>query len=206
MKHIIGLVVGILVLLFTAQSWAQSQPTNPHGLYLSGNIGFGIRPDANATGIPVDIQNDPAFVINGAIGVELTTMLRVEGEIGLHHNTADLSPFFTNEYTFSMISFMGNGYIDIPTNSPLRPYVGAGVGFALAGVEEETFGSSTDSDMVGAFQLMAGLSFDISPRATLTFGYRYFTTTDPDFVVFPTGPFEMEYTSNDFLFGARFRF
>jgi opacity protein-like surface antigen len=175
-------------------------------MYLSGNIGFGIRPDASATGISVDIQNDPAFVINGAIGVELNPMIRVEGEIGFHHNTADIAPLFS-EFTFSMVSFMGNGYFDIPTQSPLRPYVGAGLGFALAGVEEEVFGATdTDSDLVGAFQLMAGLGFDISPKATLTFGYRYFTTTDPDFFTAFGPPFEMDYTSHDFLFGARFRF
>ena len=204
MKHIFGLVIGVLVLLITAQSWAQQ--AGPHGLYLSGNIGFGIRPDASLSGAPVEIQNDPAFVINGAIGAELNPMIRVEGEIGLHNNTADLSPF-SNEFTFSMVSFMGNGYFDIPTNSPLRPYVGAGLGFAVAGVEEEVGGlTSTDSDLVGAFQLMAGLGFDISPRATLTFGYRYFITTDPNFTVAFAGPFEMDYTSHDFLFGARFRF
>jgi opacity protein-like surface antigen len=54
---------------------------------------------------------------------------------------------------------------------------------------------------------MAGLGYDISPKATLTFGYRYFTTTDPDFILATTGgPFETEYSSHDFLFGARFRF
>jgi opacity protein-like surface antigen len=203
MKRIFGLVIGILMILIAAQAWAQAQPKS---FYLSGNIGFGIRPDATLLGAPVDIQNDPAFVINGAIGMELTPIIRVEGEIGLHNNTADLAPFI-NEYTFSMVSFMGNGYFDIPTNSPLRPYVGAGLGFAVAGVEEDVAGfTSTDSDLVGAFQLMAGLGFDISPRATLTFGYRYFTTSDPDFFVAFAGPFEMDYTSHDFLFGARFRF
>ena len=205
MKRIIGLVVGILVLLFATQSWAQSQ-TNPRGLYLSGNIGFGMRPDSNGPGLPRDLQNDPAFVINGAVGLELTPMIRVEGEIGLHNNTADLLPVSPNEFTFSMVSFMANGFFDIPTNSPLRPYVGAGLGFAVAGVEEERFGlTSNDSDLVGAFQLMAGVGFDISPRATLTFGYRYFTTSDPNFFT-AFGPFEMDYTSHDFLFGARFRF
>jgi len=202
MKHIIGLVVGFLVLLIAAQSWAQSQ-ANPHGLYLSGNIGFGIRPDAKTNG--PDLQNDPAFVINGAIGVELNPTIRVEGEIGLHNNTADISPF-SNEFTFSMVSFMGNGYFDFPTNSPLRPYLGAGLGFAVAGVEEEVAGlTSTDSDLVAAYQLMAGIGFDISPRATFTFGYRYFTTTDPSFFT-AFRPLETEYTSHDFLFGARFRF
>jgi opacity protein-like surface antigen len=204
MKRLFGLVVGVLVLLITAQAWAQQ--AQPRGLYLSGNIGFGIRPDANFSGTTVDIQNDPAFVINGAIGAELNPMIRVEAEIGLHNNTADIPPF-ANEFTFSMVSFMGNGYFDIPTNSPLRPYVGAGIGFALAGVEEELFGlEDTDSDMVGAFQLMAGVGFDISPKATLTFGYRYFTTSDPDFNTAFGPSFQTEFTSHDFLFGARFRF
>ncbi len=203
MHRISGLIVGVLLLLCATHAWAQP----PQGLYISGNIGFGIRSDASATGIPGgNINNDPAFVINGAIGAELNPMIRVEGEIGYHLNSADALPFSPNEFTFSMVSFMANGYFDIPTNSPLRPYLGAGVGFGLAGVDEERFGlNSTDSDMVGAFQLMTGIGFDFSPRATFTFGYRYFTTTDPDFFT-AFGPFEMDYTSHDFLFGARFRF
>ena len=105
-----------------------------------------------------------------------------------------------------MVSFMANGYFDIPTNSPLRPYLGAGLGFGVAGVDEDRFGlNSTDSDLVGAFQLMAGIGFDYNPKVSFTFGYRYFTTTDPDFFT-AFGPFEMEFTSHDFLFGARFRF
>jgi len=204
MKRIFGLVIGVLVLLFAAQVWAQARPQN---MYLSGNIGFGIRPDADIAGPSGNkFDNDPAFVINGAIGVELNPMFRVEGEIGWHFNTADVAGF-PQDFTFGVISFMGNGYFDIPTNSPLRPYLGAGVGFALVGVEEDFFGfTDSDSDLVGAFQLMAGLGYDISPKATLTFGYRYFTTTDPSFLLFTSVPFETEYASHDFLFGARFRF
>ncbi|MCH7650877.1 MAG: porin family protein [Nitrospinae bacterium] len=198
MKRFTGFLLAGLLLLTAAPAWAQQA-------YLSGNIGFGIRPDARLSGAPVDIQNDPAFVIHGAIGVEMNPTIRIEGEIGLHNNTADLFPF-SNEFTFSMVSFMGNGYFDIPTNSPLRPYLGAGLGFAVAGVEEDVGGlTSTDTDLVAAFQLMAGLGFDISPKATLTFGYRYFTTSDPNFFT-AFGPLETEFTSHDFLFGARFRF
>ena len=203
MKRIFGMVIGVLVLLLAAQVWAQARPQNP---YISGNIGFGNRPDADISGTPDKFDNDPAFVINGAIGVELNPMIRVEGEIGFHHNTADISGF-PDEFTFGVISFMGNGYFDIPTNSPLRPYLGAGLGFALANLEQDFFGlTADDSDLVGAFQLMAGLGFDIGPRATLTFGYRYFTTTDPTFALFGAQAFETEYTSHDILFGARFRF
>jgi len=205
MKRIFGLVIGVLVLLVAAQSWAQSR-TNPHGLYLSGNIGFGIRPDETDKG-PVGgrFENDPAFVINGAIGVELNPMIRAEGEIGLHSNTAD-AVGFPDDFTFGVISFMGNAYFDIPTNSPLRPYLGGGVGFAISNLEDEVGGfTGDDSDLVGAFQLMAGIGYDISPKATLTFGYRYFTTSDPDYNIGGT-LISLEYTSHDFLFGARFRF
>jgi len=65
--------------------------------------------------------------------------------------------------------------------------------------------TANDSDLVAAFQLMAGIGYEISPKATLTFGYRYFTTSDPSFND-AFGAFDTEFTSHDFLFGARFRF
>ena len=101
---------------------------------------------------------------------------------------------------------MGNGYIDFPMPSPFRPYLGAGLGFAIVDLEADNFGlTANDSDLVAAFQLMAGIGYEISPKATLTFGYRYFTTSDPSFNA-AFGAFDTEFTSHDFLFGARFRF
>ena len=205
MKRVFGLVIGFLVLLTAAQAWAQP---GPRGMYFSGNMGFGVRPNADIAGPSGnEFDNDPAFVINGAIGMELNPMVRAEGEIGWHRNAADIADGTPpQDFSFSVISFMGNGYFDIPTNSPVRPYLGAGIGFALVGVQEDVFGDDTDSDLVGAFQLMGGVGFDINPQTTLTFGYRYFTTTDPAFRLAASGPFETEYTSHDFMFGARFRF
>ena len=198
MKRILGLVVGVLVLLFAAQAWAQAQP---RGMYLSGNIGFGIRPDADISTSSFPFENDPAFVLNGAIGMAVTPLVRVEGEIGVHLNTADQGGT-GNDWTFRTLSFMGNGYFDIPTQSPLRPYVGVGLGFANIDLEVDSGGFTTnENDWVTAFQLMGGIGYEISPKATLTFGYRYFTTSDPDYIGFST-----EYSSHDFLFGARFRF
>ena len=201
MKRVFGLAIGFLALLVAAQAWAQS---GPQSLYLSGNIGFGIRSDSKLTGSAGQFDNDPAFVINGAIGTRLKENFRVEGEIGYHLNAADRTSN-GRDFSFSVISFMGNAYFDIPTQSPLTPYLGLGLGFGIAGGSEDSFGSS-DSDLVGAFQFMAGLGYDISPKTTLTFGYRYFTTTDSDFALAGPGFFETEYTSHDFLFGARFRF
>ncbi|MCH8933161.1 MAG: porin family protein [Nitrospinae bacterium] len=201
MKRLTGFLLAGLLLLTAAPAWAQQA-------YLSGNIGFGIRPDADISGSGgpfLPFENDPAIVIHGAIGVEMNPTIRVEGEIGFHVNTADQGGTGI-DWTFRTISLMGNGYFDIPTQSPLRPYLGAGLGFAIVELEADDFGLvSSDSDLVAAFQLMAGLGYDISPKATLTFGYRYFTTSDPGFNT-AFGSFETEFTSHDFLFGARFRF
>ncbi|MDH5761982.1 MAG: outer membrane beta-barrel protein [Nitrospinota bacterium] len=199
MRKIIGFLL-VSLLFSAAPVWAQQA-------YLSGNLGFGVRPNSDIAGPSGnEFNNDPALVVNGAIGVEMSPILRIEGEVGLHYNSSDVAGF-PQDFTFSAVSFMGNGYFDIPTQSPLRPYVGAGLGFALVGVEEDFFGfTDSDSDMVAAFQFMAGLGFDITPKATLTFGYRYFTTTDPSFNLAVSGPFKTEYSSHDFLFGARFRF
>lgn len=203
MKRILGLVIGILVLLITAQAWAQEERT--HKLYLSGNVGLGIRPDAKATGLSGKFDNDLAVALNGAFGIELAEYFRLEAEVGLHANGAERTTTTFPDYSFSMVSLMGNAFFDIPTGLPLRPYIGAGIGFGIAGASEDLF-DSDDSDLVGAFQLMAGFGYDISPRATLTLGYRYFTTSDPDFVLAPGQFFETEFTSHDIQLGARFRF
>lgn len=208
MKRNFELVIGVLVFLFASQTWAQDQPQKaqdrPYNLYLSGNFGFGILPDAEVTGLSGKFENDPAIVFNGAIGITLLEYFRLEAEAGFHLNSADRTTTFV-DYNFSVLSLMGNAYFDIPTTTPLSPYVGAGIGFGIAGASEDFF-DSNDSDLVGAFQLMAGLGYEINPKITLTLGYRYFTTTDPDFVLAPAGFFETEYTSHDILFGARFRF
>jgi len=48
---------------------------------------------------------------------------------------------------------------------------------------------------------MAGIGFEINPSTTLTLGYRYFASTDPDFE-----GIEATVGSHDFSLGARFMF
>lgn len=195
MKRISGIIIASLVLLTAVPAFAQQ------AAYLSGNIGFGFRPDGDISSSTLPFENDPALVLNGAIGIELQQMFRVEGEIGYHVNTADQGGTGV-DWTFRTLSLMANGYFDIPTHSPVQPYVGAGVGVAIVELEAESGGWTTsENDGVGAFQLLAGVGFEISPKAVLNFGYRYFVTSDPTYNGFST-----EYSSHDFLFGARFRF
>ncbi|NIQ01886.1 MAG: outer membrane beta-barrel protein [Nitrospinaceae bacterium] len=197
MKRPTLLFIAGLILLSATPSWARDT-------YLSGNVGFIIRSDAKIAGESGKFDNDPGFAINGAIGAWLRKEIRIEGELGLHYNAGDRVPQ-NQDFNFSLITFMGNGYYDVPTKSPLKPYVGAGLGLGLARGSEDVSNTS-DTDFVGVAQLMAGLGYQFRTNATFTFGYRYVITTDPDFILAEPGAFETEWTSHDFMLGARFKF
>ena len=110
MKRLSGILLLGFLIFAAAPAWAQNA-------YISGNLGFGIRPDADIRIFPPasgPFENDPAFVINGAIGIEIQHMFRLEGEIGYHVNNADQG-FTPVDWTFRTISFMVNGYFDFPT-------------------------------------------------------------------------------------------
>ena len=203
MKWLAAFLVFICIAQLGSSAFAQN--TNQGG-YISGHIGGNSRPDAQTTIFgfgPGDLTFDPGFVLGGAIGYDFGNNVRLEGEIAYRSN--DVDGVVGGSWNFSGLSFMGNGYYDINLNSPLKPYLGGGVGFALFRSEIEVFGATSgDDDTLLAYQLMAGLGYDINPKATITLGYRYFATAeDPTFSV---QGFESEYSSHEFLLGARFRF
>ena len=69
-----------------------------------------------------------------------------------------------------------NGYLDLPLDFPIKPYVGAGIGYGFA--------STIQEDVNGlAVALMGGLTFDASPSVAIDVGYRYRTVAH-DGIVF----------------------
>lgn len=83
--------------------------------------------------------------------------------------------------SLSTTTLMLNGYYDIGNFNGFVPYVGAGIGVAyhrMGGVyfTENPFLTNTiegNNDVSFAWSLMAGLAYQISPRAVIDFGYRY---------------------------------
>lgn len=83
-------------------------------------------------------------------------------------------------------SYMLNGYFDIPTCTPVRPYVGAGIGVASVKnrLEFVDVGSVTkQKDTSFAWQLSAGLGYSITPHWLLDVGYRYLDNGNSEWVV-----------------------
>ena len=115
----------------------------------------------------------------------------------------------TGDGTVSALSLMANGYYDFGSRkSLLVPYLGIGVGYALVDADVSALGVQVVDDSAGvlAYQFMAGLGFNISPNTTLTAGYRYFATADPEYDSVSATAFDSEYQSHDVMLGIRFAF
>ena len=87
-------------------------------------------------------------------------------------------PLHTNLTTWSL---MTNLYYDFNAGGRFMPYIGVGVGLAYHMLEDVavdpivstpyTFGANNDLQF--AWQLMAGVGYQVSNRVTLDVGYRY---------------------------------
>ena len=103
-------------------------------------------------------------------------------------------------------SYMVNAFYDIPTGTSIVPYIGAGAGLASVDLDVPSLGLN-DDDSVFAYQFMGGLGYTPStvPNTTLTVGYRYFASDDPEFSVGATNV-DHELSSHNLEIGARFAF
>jgi len=88
-------------------------------------------------------------------------------------------------------SVLGNIYFDLPLHDwPLRPYLGAGLGYGWA----EFSPGSDDSGAAAAF--MAGLTYEINQNLVIDAGYRFH-----DIMV--SGP---DVTDHQLMIGMRYHF
>jgi opacity protein-like surface antigen len=140
---------------------------------------------------------DIGFVLRAAVGGQVDGVvdgLRIEVEASYRHNDATgylLSyttlwiggPFEVTESTFAVLA---NAWYEFDIGN-LHPYFGGGAGWADTEIEGDFFGSivgpSRDIDSSGngfAWQLGAGINYDVSPNVAIGIGYRYFSGPDVD--------------------------
>ena len=111
------------------------------------------------------------------------------------------------------LGFMANGWYDFDTGSPWKPFVGGGLGIARISLNDVTataFGVTVpladDKDWVFAYQVGAGIGYEVTPTTTVSLGYSFFATADPDFTDVTGIPFDAEYQSHNIEIGLRFGF
>ena len=143
--------------------------------YVSGKVSY----DFNKVNIKVAEPSNPElsrakankelFGTHVAYGVQAGY---VRGELELN-NSRDIKRNYIGEMDHFRLykhSVMANAYFDYLTCTPWTPYVGAGIGSAYLKADD---GSNAKSVYNLAWQVMAGLTYDINSHWTLDAGYRY---------------------------------
>lgn len=176
---------------YSTGGFTQDELTTNGGSFISRSVG-----DGGIVGLGLGYQ------INRNFRLDLTAEYRASAQVKAMDNVnAELvapsgSLQANSVYQGNLTSYVGlvNAYVDLFKWRGLTPYFGAGVGFASNRISDMTTASSatfTDavtgavttqvsngaaqakSQMNMAWALMAGTSFDLSPRAKLDVGYRY---------------------------------
>jgi outer membrane immunogenic protein len=199
-------VVCMMALSATAASAADGRP------YVGISAGVFMPTDSNVSDFSGsgNLEYDTGYSISGTGGFAFNNGLRLEGELTYKQADTDKVTVFgfsgPVNSDIAALGFLANIYYDFKNSSPVTPYIGGGIGFATLYLSQGTDNTggwfwSEDDDTVFAYQLAAGVAFDVSKNVAIDLGYRYFGTSDPQF-----GQLDAEFGSHNLLVGARFKF
>jgi opacity protein-like surface antigen len=188
------------------------------GFYLEGNFGYAFPDsvDVSASGVEGKVELKEAFVFGGALGYRFPWVrLELNGSY---------RKFDTDKVKAQGQSVSGNGdataavvlfnvYLDPDLSVPVHPYLGGGIGGAYVKLDTGDEAPLSIDDEAGAFawNLAAGLSYDVTQHVTLSAGYRYLRFEGTDFPasvagVNTDGVDVDDVTSHEILIGLRYTF
>ncbi len=199
------------------------------GAYAELRAGANFLQDADNDGGSLngsEVDFDTGFAASGAIGYAFSNRnifgygfwnnLRAEFEGFFNYNEIDdvsAAPalFRDRDAEVTASGGMFNLYYDFDGGSVLgprfanwKPYIGAGVGGAVIDVDDADL--RDDADVVLAYQARAGVGYEFTPSVTLSVGYRFFDTADPEFTAADGSRFDSEYRSHTVEVGVRYSF
>ena len=215
MRKSVFAVVALIVIV--GMSGLESTASAADGFYLGLQGGISDMEDTETEGVTGEM--DSGYAIAGVVGYDFG-YFRLEGEVAYRENDIDEINIFGNDTVSSgdvtSTAFMLNGYVDIENPSPVTPYLGAGIGYNYAEQEgKAVYGGSTtvkydDSDTVFAYQLTAGIAWDVNDAFTLDLCYKYLYSDDievsgtSNWGYTQTG--EIDYESQSVMIGLRWYF
>jgi opacity protein-like surface antigen len=222
-----SLIVFAALVILIVPTICPATPPRP-GPYVSGFAGVSVPRDTDATTNDLfsnetfneRVEFDPGVYAGGTAGFDLG-FLRLEGELSYRYSeikavTDNFSGFqFGNvDGNIGALAVMANAFIDLHNASPITPYFGGGVGFAVLHLDD-TFGINSmgetehlypkDDRTVFAYQAGAGLEIALNPMLSLDVGYRYFGT---DRARFESGDLKtsLKFESHNAVVGVRVKF
>ncbi|MFO1188350.1 MAG: outer membrane beta-barrel protein [Alphaproteobacteria bacterium] len=189
--------------MFSAAAMAQD------GFYVSGKAGANWLQDADVfTGPTREADFDLGYGVLGAVGYRFG-QIRVEGELGFRDNNIDQISGGNGSGDMTSLSAMLNAIYDLGDFAGVRPYIGAGIGWARVKLDNAALAGTTltnDSDSQFAYQGMIGFQVPLDTALSLDVGYRYFATLDPDFRTVGGAKFDSDYRSHMVMVGLTYSF
>lgn len=163
------------------------------------------------TGVSGKLDYKTGFGVSLVTGVEFADGIRLEAELNYKNTDMDKvtvgglgsGKVNCNAYTLGALA---NAYFDFKNSTPVTPYLTGGLGFANIHVGEATNFAGTkvwnsDDDMVFAYQLGAGVGFNVTKQVVLDLGYRYYATSDPQFELI-----KGDFATHNANLGIRYKF
>lgn len=189
-----------------------------YGIYTSASAGISMPPDAETTdstlpGESIDLGYDNDIVAAGAVGLS-NGPYRSEVEVSYQKNDLDSISASGVSVTPSTLGVSGdtrfitglvNAYYDLDLGHGIKPYITGGLGLSNIRVRFNATGvtpsSVSDDKTVFAYQVGAGIGYQVSQNVTLDVRYRYFSGRHPEF-----GTTEIKFASHNFMAGVRYSF
>jgi len=132
----------------------------------------------DAYGWGYDVTTDPGYALGITVGTKLFDALRLEVELsGTHNGINELDSEYYGDYSpfdgsVNALYLLGNAWYDFDVGGGFTPYLGGGVG--VAGVTVDLADWDWKFDGTGfAYQLGAGVKFDVSDSIAVDVGYRF---------------------------------
>ena len=168
----------------------------------------------------ISLDTNDGFLWGGAVGVNVSDAIRVEIEAShagwdaKHIYISFPGVFKVDDAATGKMNatyLLVNTWVDWNNESPFTPYAGGGLGIGWANGNTLWFSDQgyDDGEIGFAFQLGAGLKYDISDYVSFDLGYRFKGIADIDFQNTnpATAPFEGgDLYSNNVQLGLTYRF
>ena len=206
MKKILLTSLALMTFVSAAHATEISPYVSLKGVYAkttaSNFKSSGLDEDDNYTS-EKDSFSDSTYGARLAFGAKID-FLRTELELGWNKNLSKTYSDGVYKGSFKTKTALLNAYYDIFTKGGLTPYVGAGIGLAHLNAK---MGEDGGSNNALAWQVGAGVAYNLTNNLALDIGYRYM---DYGHVKYQwsdnTGNTKAKLKTNEVLAGLRYTF
>ena len=201
MKRIYGAILVFCLatfLLFTSVSTAPAKEAGP--LYI-GVFGGYVKPNDLEVENSADVSLKDGWAIGAKAGYIFPQVKWLAAELEYFYLAKQDIDQSGTDGDFSAHNIMANLLVRYP-EGPIHPFVGVGIGWSWATFKENSPGVSIDETDNGfAWQILAGVNFQVTPNWSADLAYRYFSSEYRN-----VGSLDLTSKNHMILFGVNYHF